>query len=117
MVELHQGKRQLGFQASNAERRVIELHLLLVIAMWRVVAPEILDRAIHQPFQYGLAVARRTQRGVHLEIRVVRRPVRLSAAAGIEAKHTLAVRVPESVAAGHRSVGEGKMMRASLSGN
>src|ERR1035441_10518596 len=97
MVELHQRQRQLGFQAGDAERRVIELHLFLVVAMWRVVAAENLDRAIRQPFQYGLAVPRRAQRRVHLEVRVVRRPTRLSTATGIKAKYTLAVRVPESV--------------------
>src|ERR1039458_9746057 len=117
MVELHQRKRQLGFQPGDAERRVIELHLFLVVAMRRVVAAENLDRPIRQPFQYGLAVARRTQRRVHLEVRVVCRPARLSAAAGIEAKHTLTVRVPESVTAGYRRIREREVMRASLSGN
>src|ERR1039458_3059708 len=177
MVELHQRERQFGFQASDAEWRVIELHLFLVVAMWRMVAAENLDRPIRQPFQYGLAVARRAQRRVHLEVRVehrparlsavpgielhlflvvamwrmvaaenldrpirqpfqyglavarraqrrvhlevrvVRRPARLSAVAGIEAKNVLAIRVPESIAACYRRIRECKMMRASLSGN
>ena len=72
--KLHQRQRQFGFQSGDAERRVVKLNFLFKIAVRRVVAAQNFNRAVGQPFQNRLAVARRTQRRVHFEIRVVGRP-------------------------------------------
>ena len=74
--QLHERQRQFGFQTGDAERRVIEFHFLLVIAVRRVVAAQNFNRAVGQPFQNRLAVARGAQRRIHFEIRVVGRPFR-----------------------------------------
>src|SRR6266545_7781621 len=72
--ELHERQGQFGLQARDAEGRVVELDLLLVIAVRRVIAAKDLDGAVGETFENSVAVARRTQRRVHLEVRVVNRP-------------------------------------------
>ena len=63
VVKLHQRERQFRLQAGDAERRVIELHFFLVVAMRRVVAAKDLQRAVRQPFQDRLAVAAPSRSG------------------------------------------------------
>ncbi len=100
--KLHQRKRQFGFQPGDAKRRVIKLDFLFVIAMRRMVAAQDFNRAVRQPFENRLAVARRAQRRVHLEIRVVFRPFgKRRLMRGAECLKRLAVVGPEFFASGH----------------
>ena len=69
MVKLHQRKRQFRLQARDAKRRIIELDFFLVIAMRRVVAARIFERAIRQAFKDSLAIARRPSGGFILKLR------------------------------------------------
>jgi len=61
--------------------------------MRRVIAANDFERAIDDPFKDGFAIAGRAQRRVHLEVRVVCRPLR--ALCGVVTRNLLPVRPPE----------------------
>src|SRR3989442_5425515 len=84
--------------------------------MGRVIAAKNLDRAIGYAFENSLAIARRAQRRIHLEISIVCRPGRQTIA-HILSKNTFAVLFPKLFAASDGGIGQGKMVRASFSGN
>ena len=71
MHEAVEAERHRRLEAGDAERRVIELDLLLVVVMRRVIGGDDVDAAVGEPLQHGVAVGRLAQRRVHLHVRVV----------------------------------------------
>ncbi len=66
-----EAERHRRLEAGDAERRVIELDLLLVVVMRRVVGRDDVDAAVGEPLQHRVAVGRLAQRRVHLRVGVV----------------------------------------------
>ena len=64
-------QRQRGLQARDAESSAFKLHFLFVRSMRSVVGCNRIHRAVRQRDHDRLAISRRTQRRIHLEIRVV----------------------------------------------
>ena len=64
-------QRDAGLQPDDAERRAIELDVLLVAVMRRVVGGDGVDAAIHQAADHLVAIGGLAQRRVHLDVRVV----------------------------------------------
>src|SRR4051812_13629804 len=112
MIQLHQRKRQFSFEAGDAEWGVIELDFLFIVAMGRMIAAKDFDSPVGKTFQDGLAIARRAQRWIHLEPRVVGRPGRQSLIARRGTVNSRAICPPEMFTAGQRGISERKMMRA-----
>jgi predicted amidohydrolase YtcJ len=56
VIQLHQRKRQLDLQSGDAERRGVELHFLLKIAVRRVIAADDLEGSVRQRVENRLAV-------------------------------------------------------------
>src|SRR5439155_12607574 len=105
---------QLGFQTGNAERSVIEFHLLLIVAVRRVVASNHLQRPISQPGQNGLPIACRAERRVHFEVRIIIRPGGTATRVRTAAKNPFPVLPPKQIAAGDGGISQSKMMGTSL---
>src|SRR5436190_421266 len=80
--------------------------------MWSVVARNDFDGAVSEAIDQSGPIGSGSERRVHLEVRVVRRPMRLFAV-----DQPFAVGAPELVATGDARVGECKMMWASFAGN
>ena len=63
--------RNRRLEADDAERRAIELDVLLVGVMRRVIGGDDVDAAVGDALQHGVAVAGLAQRRVHLGVGVV----------------------------------------------
>ena len=75
MKKFHQRERQLRFEARYPERSAVEFHRFFVIAMGRVIAADDFESAIDNSLENRLAIASRTQRRIHFEVRVVSWPM------------------------------------------
>ena len=67
---MERGER--GLEAGDAERRLLERHVLLVPRVRRVIGGDDADRAVAERVDERAAVVLRAQRRVHLQIRVER---------------------------------------------
>ena len=117
MVELHEREGEFVLEAGDAEGREIKFHLLLEIAVRRVVAAQHGERAVGESRENRVAVPRGAERRIHFEIGVERRPRGTPRGVGFVAENAPAILRPERLAAGDRGVGEREVMRAGLAGN
>ena len=70
--ELRVERREGGLEAGDAERRLLERHLLLVTRVRRVVGRDRLDRPVAERVDQRCAIVVRPQRRVHLHVGIER---------------------------------------------
>ena len=76
MDEPIEAQRHGGLEPGDAERRMIELDVLLVVVVRRVVGGDDVDAAVGNALEHRIAVGGLAQRRVHLDVGVVRAPAR-----------------------------------------
>ena len=70
--EVRVQRRERRLEARDAERRVLERHVLLVTCMWRVIRGDRADRTVAERLEECDPVVLGAERRVHLEVRVER---------------------------------------------
>ena len=116
MVERHERECQLGLEAGDPKRGVIELDFLFVVAVRRVIAGDQFQGSVDHALDDLRAMVRRPQRRVHLEAGIVGRPDRQFPGTPTRT-NDFAVLSPELGAPRDRGIGEDEMVGAGFAGD